>query len=71
MERFINNVMELGFSGLLLWFVFILLVHWLVNKGFRGIETMMKMKHTIYMYDVIWLLLLVVAFLYGIFCYKS
>ena len=71
MNRFVNNLMELGLRGLLLWFIFIILVHWLVNQGFRGIETMLKIKHAIYIYDVLWLVVLVTVFLYGIFCYKS
>jgi uncharacterized membrane protein YhaH (DUF805 family) len=70
MQRFIDNLMELGFGGLFLWFIFILIVYYLVNRVIKGVEIIMKRKHDIYMYDVVWLCFLVAVFIYGIYSYR-
>ena len=70
MNRFINNLIDLGFSGFILWLIFILTMHWLVNSGFKGLEKYLEISHTVYFYDLIWLIIVIVVFLYGIYSYQ-
>jgi len=39
MKQLINNVVDMGFGGVLVWFMAVMIMHWLLNQGARGIES--------------------------------
>lgn len=70
MNKFMHNLIDLGFSGLCLWIFFLFCLYWIINQGFIAIEKKLNIEVTIYWYDFIFLFSLVLLFIYGVYKWK-
>jgi len=70
MEKIINNVASMGFLNLVIWFIFILMLHFFVNSGFKSMEKYLGLEITLYWYDFVWLGIMIFTFVYGIYKYR-
>lgn len=71
MHKLINNVINMGFLNLILWFVFVLIIWWFFNKGFFIQETFLEIEHKVYWYDIQTIFLMMALFIYGIYSWKN
>ena len=70
MEKLINNVLEIGFLGNILWFIFVVILHDVINYGIRAYEKINNMEHTVYYYDIVFLAITIVFHVAGLYYYK-
>lgn len=70
MNKFIHNLMDIGFGGLCLWIFFLFCIYWIINQGFIALENKLKIDNTVYFYDFIFLAILIFIFVYGIYSWK-
>jgi hypothetical protein len=66
----INGIYELGFGGFISYLIFSLFLFWIIDsKIFYYIESLIKLEHNVYFYDIILLVLFMLLFLYGLFVF--
>lgn len=68
-KQLINNILEIGLGGLLLWALFIFLVAVGVDYIFCNAEKILNIKHTAYWYDIVSHTVLLACFISGIYFY--
>ena len=70
-EKFLMNVLNMGFLNIILYGFVLILVHQTVAWLLANIEKMLKMPVQFYWYDIPITLFFIFIFVYGIYNYKG
>ena len=70
-EKFLMNVLNMGFLNIILYGFVLILVHQSIALILANIEKMLKMPVQFYWYDIPITLFFIFIFVYGIYNYKG
>ena len=70
-EKFLMNVLNMGFLNIILYGFVLILVHQSIALLLANIEKMLKMPVQFYWYDIPITLFFIFIFVYGIYNYKG
>lgn len=70
LNKFLHNIIELGFSGVILWFIVILLLCCGVDYLLVLYEKIKDIPHKAYWYDMLNTYIFIVIFVLGIYKYE-
>lgn len=70
MKVFISNVMELGFSGIILWAMFLFLITAVLDWIYCRFEKFIGIENQVYWYDITTWLIMLGIFIAGVYFYK-
>lgn len=71
LNTLINNILSLGYYGIILWFLFLLMIHQILAYTLSYVEQLRGVEVKVYSYDIIINIIFIIVFIYGIYVYNK